>query len=85
MMEASMYDLKPLVVRRPVAAAAIGQGTSKLDELIASGQIQAVKSGRNLLILVESLERYIASLPPAELKSYGNYKKPTTPVEPEAA
>jgi hypothetical protein len=75
-----MYEpMKPLAVRRPVAAGMIGQGTSKLDELIATGQIEAVKSGKNLLVIVASLERYIAGLPPADLKSYGNYKKPTAP------
>jgi hypothetical protein len=75
-----MYDMKPIAVRRPVAAAAIGSSTGKLDQLIATGQIEAVKSGKSLLIIVASLERYIASLPPAELQSYSNYtKKPTAP------
>jgi hypothetical protein len=70
---------KPIAVRRQVAAAMIGEGTSKVDELIARGAIEARKSGKNLLILVASLEAYVAGLPPAELKSYGKYKKPTTP------
>jgi excisionase family DNA binding protein len=73
-----MSDLKPLVVKRLVAAAAIGAGTTKLTQLIATGEIRAVKSGKNLLIVVESLERYIASLPPAKLKPDSSYtKKPT--------
>jgi hypothetical protein len=70
---------KPIAVRRQVAAGMLGEGVSKIDELIATGQVEARKSGKNLLILVASLEAYVAGLPPAELKSYGKYKKPTTP------
>ncbi len=71
----------PIAVRRQDAAAMIGEGVSKIDMLVATNQIEAKKSGRNLLIVVSSLERYVAGLPPAELKTYGRYKKPA----PEAA
>jgi hypothetical protein len=67
-------DNKAIAVRRHDAAAMIGEGISKIDMLIATNQIQAKKSGRNLLILVESLERYVAGLPAATLKC--NWKKP---------
>jgi hypothetical protein len=78
------FDNRAIAVRRHDAAAMIGEGVFKIDMLIATGQIVAKKSGRNLLITVESLERYVAGLPPAELKTYGNYtKKPTG--KPEAA
>jgi hypothetical protein len=77
--------LKPIAVRRTVAASLIGEGVTKIDELIASGQIEARKSGRNLLILVASLEAYVAGLPPAELKSTGGYKKKTPADTPAAA
>jgi hypothetical protein len=60
--------IEPLAVRRRVAARITGQGVTKIDELIATGQIKAVKSGNNLLILVESIKTYLNSLPPAELK-----------------
>jgi hypothetical protein len=69
----------PIVVRRLDACAMIGVGTSKLDYLISTGQIEAKKSGKNLLVIVASLERYIAGLPAAELKSFSGYKKPTAP------
>jgi hypothetical protein len=73
--------LKAIAVRRQDAANMIGEGVSKIDMLIATGQIQGKKSGRNLLILVESLERYVAGLPPAELKIERKYnKKPTEPA-----
>ena len=59
--------LKAIAVRRQDAANMIGEGISKIDMLVATGRIEARKSGRNLLILVASLERYVASLPPASL------------------
>jgi hypothetical protein len=71
--------LKAIAVRRFDAAAMIGEGVSKIDMLIATGQIQAKKSGRNLLIVVESLERYVAGLPPAELKIERKYTKKPAP------
>jgi hypothetical protein len=76
--------LKAIAVRRHDAAAMIGEGVSKIDMLVATNQIQAKKSGRNLLILVESLERYVAGLPAASLKIERKYnKKP--PTAPESA
>jgi excisionase family DNA binding protein len=79
----------PITVRRREAAAMLGIGTSLIDELIASGQISAKKSGKNLLIVVASLEEYIAKLPPAKLNSTGFYRTRKTlrsaPVEPEVA
>jgi hypothetical protein len=60
-------EIKPLVVNRRVAAGVIGSGTTKLDELIATGKIEARKSGKNLLVVVASLEAYVASLPKAKL------------------
>jgi hypothetical protein len=65
---------RPIVVRRQVAASMLGIGTTKLDELVASRQVEARKSGRSLLILVASLEAYVAGLPVATLNSC--YKKP---------
>jgi hypothetical protein len=62
------FETKPLAMKRRAAARMLAIGTTKLDGLIASGQIQAVKSGKNLLVLVASIEQYLASLPPAKLK-----------------
>jgi hypothetical protein len=76
---------KPLAVRRQVAAAMLGEGRSKIDELIATGRLDARKSGKNLLILVSSLESYVAGLPPAVLVSTGGYRKKATTETPEAA
>jgi excisionase family DNA binding protein len=58
---------RPLALRRKAAAKAIGVGTTKLNSLIATGEIAAVKSGKCLLIPVAELEQYLARLPRAEL------------------
>ena len=45
--------IKPLTVRRKGAAAMTGEGTTKIDELLALGKLDGRKSGKNLLITVE--------------------------------
>jgi excisionase family DNA binding protein len=65
---------KPLAMRRKTAAKALGIGTTKLDELIAEGQIAALKCGKVLLILTSELERYVATLPAAQL-NYHKHKR----------
>lgn len=45
----------------------IGASIRKLDGLIGDGKIAARKSGKILLIEVVELQRYLASLPAAEL------------------
>jgi hypothetical protein len=74
--------LKAIAVRRRDAADMIGEGVSKIDMLIATDQIVAKKSGRNLLITVESLERYVAGLPAASLKIERKYNKKPTAARP---
>jgi hypothetical protein len=61
---------EPLLIGRAGAAGMIGQSISKVDELIADGRIEAVKSGKRLLVVVASLKGYAASLPRATLKPY---------------
>lgn len=48
------------------ASAACGLGPTKIYELIGKGKIDARKEGRRTLILVESLKRYVESLPPVK-------------------
>jgi excisionase family DNA binding protein len=67
-MPATTVVFKPLALRKKAAAATIGCGTSKMDELIASGQIKAIKSGKQVLVLTAEIERFLASLPPATFK-----------------
>lgn len=50
---------EPLTVRIPVAMQLIGIGRTKLYELIATGDVEAVKVGTSTLIVVASLRRLI--------------------------
>jgi hypothetical protein len=58
----------PILCTIPHAAAMIGRGTTFIYEAIATGQIEAVKSDKRTLIVVDSLRRYAASLPHAKIK-----------------
>lgn len=53
----------PIAVTIQDACRMIGIGRSSLYELIASGTIEARKSGSRTVILVDSLRAYVASLP----------------------
>jgi hypothetical protein len=61
-------SLSPILVTIPQAAAMIGRGVTFIYAAIGDGTIQAVKSDKRTLIVVESLRRYAASLPPARIK-----------------
>ena len=56
--------LEPLLVKPLEAARLIGESRSTIYRLIHSGQISAVKRGATTLLVVESLRRYVAALPP---------------------
>jgi hypothetical protein len=59
----------PLILCRiPQAAAMIGRCERFVYEAIATGRIEAVKSDKRTLVVVESLRRYAAALPPAKIK-----------------
>jgi excisionase family DNA binding protein len=66
--------MEPTVVRRRDACKLLGCGTFKLDQLIRGGELQAVKSGKALLIKVASINEYLSKLPPATLKPYERRK-----------
>ena len=57
--EAPQLPLEPLTVRIPVAVQLTGNGRSKLYELIAAGEVDAVNIGALTLITVASLRRLI--------------------------
>jgi hypothetical protein len=52
----------------PQAAAMIARGQTFIYGAIGDGRIEAVKSDKRTLVVVESLRRYAASLPPAKIK-----------------
>jgi hypothetical protein len=45
------------------AAEHVGISRTRLEDALALGQVSAVKAGRRTLVIVESLESWIASLP----------------------
>ena len=53
----------PSLLRINDACRVIGLGRSKLYQLIATGEIEAVKIGTRTLVPMASLERFIRSLP----------------------
>jgi hypothetical protein len=62
-------DHEPLAYRIDDACRAIGIGTTRLYELIGTGVLDARKSGSRTLITGESLRRYVASLPRADIRT----------------
>lgn len=63
------YDIRPRVYTVPGACRELGCGKSKLYELIGDGFIDARKSGGTTLILTDSIDRYLANLPPADIRT----------------
>jgi hypothetical protein len=60
--------LPPILCTIPQAAATIARGTRFIYEAIATGKIEAVKSDKRTLIVVESLHKYARELQPAKIK-----------------
>lgn len=57
----------PLSMKIPDAVEFLGIGRTKLYELISAGEIEAKKSGKNLLVLTASMLRYLENLPGAKI------------------
>lgn len=57
--------VEQLALTIPNAIAASGYSRTKLYELLAAGNIRAVKAGKRTLVLADSLKKHLASLPPA--------------------
>jgi excisionase family DNA binding protein len=64
-----MQTPQPYSLTIPAACARYGIGRTLLYELLGSGKIEAVKLGKRTLILAESVERYMESLPRLERAS----------------
>ena len=56
----------PLTYSLPDAAAAIGIGTTKLGQLIASGALPTITIGRRRLVLADDVALYLSSLRPEQ-------------------
>jgi hypothetical protein len=61
-------DRNAILCTIPQAAAMIGRGQTFIYGAIGDGTISAVKSNKRTLVVVESLYRYAAALPPAKIK-----------------
>jgi len=57
-----------LLVSIKDAQSIIGRGRWTVYNLIAHGEIEAVKAGSSTLVKVDSLRRYVESLAPAKVK-----------------
>lgn len=62
-------DDEPLAYRIKDARRAIGVGTTRLYELIGTGVLDARKAGSRTVITADSLRRYIADLPKADIRT----------------
>jgi hypothetical protein len=67
-------EIEPLLLSVPQTSQTIGRGIATIYELIGSGQLDARKSDGRTLITMESIKRYVASLPKAEIKPYPKRK-----------
>ena len=69
MLKMSLEAPLPLILCSiPHAATLIGRGQTFIYGAIGDGRIEAVKSDKRTLVVVESLRRYATSLPPAKIK-----------------
>ena len=60
--KADIAPLEPLLCSIKAAITIIGRGERFIIDAIARGEIQAVKSDRRTLIVVQSLRDYVATL-----------------------
>jgi hypothetical protein len=64
--KADITPLEPLLCSIQAGTAIIGRSERFIIDAIARGQLQAVKSDRRTLLVVQSLKDYAASLPIAK-------------------
>jgi hypothetical protein len=60
--------IEPIAVTIPQAVRISGLSRSEIYRRLAAGDIDAIKSGTRALILVDSIKRYLASLPTAQYR-----------------
>ncbi len=77
MRAATEIAIEPILVSIPNAAAMIGRGITFIYSGLGDGTFDAVKSDGRTLVVVESLRRYAASLPPARIKPIAKRPPPS--------
>jgi hypothetical protein len=70
-----MNDFQPMLIPIDRVADLIGKCRRSVYQLIASDQLEAVKAGRNTLVVYDSVKRYVADLPAARFKQYPSQVK----------
>jgi hypothetical protein len=64
--KADIAPIEPLLCSIQAGTAIIGRSERFIVDAIARGQLQAVKSNRRTLLVVQSLKDYVAALPRAK-------------------
>jgi hypothetical protein len=64
--KADIAPLEPLLCSIQAGTAIIGRSERFIIDAIAQGKLQAVKSDRRTLLVVQSLRDYVATLSPAK-------------------
>jgi hypothetical protein len=72
--KADIAALEPMLCSIQAAMKILGRSERSIIDMIARGQIQAVKSDRRTLIVVASMKDYVASLPKAK-GTPNNYRR----------
>jgi len=67
-MRKRLNAVTPLIVRPKRAMQLLSISRSKLDRLIADGELRAKKLGKAVMIETREIERYLESLPVAVLR-----------------
>jgi hypothetical protein len=78
--KADITPLEPILCSIEAAEALIGRGRRSIIDAVARGSIQAVKSDRRTLIVVQSLRDYAASLPKAVIKPDNRARRRRGPI-----
>jgi helix-turn-helix protein len=60
--------IEPIAVTIPDAIRISGLSRSEIYRRLAAGDLEAIKSGARTLILLNSIKRYLASLPTAQYR-----------------
>jgi hypothetical protein len=70
-----MNDFQPILVSVDRVSDLIGKCRRSVYQLIATDKLEAVKAGRNTLVVYDSVKRYVDSLPSARFKQYPSQTK----------
>ena len=64
-----MADFEPVTATIPTVTKIYGISRSEAYRRLAAGDFRAVKNGRSVLILTESVRSYVAALPAATFRA----------------